>query len=193
MRRLIPLLGLGLVLALAGCGGSQTIKVKSLSKLVLQQADLGPSFVAFNSGAQTQLDNQGTIRADPGRFGREGGWIARYHRAGSAATRGPIVVESRADVFGGAGGAKKDLAAYRTLLGQQAGTRLRDIPLPPIGDEATGVTFVQAGGASVRFYRIAWRYRNVTASIMVEGFEGKATRADAVALARKQQAHLSHG
>ena len=193
MRRLIPVLGLVLVLFFAACGGAAKIPAKSLSKLVLQQRDLGPAFVSFNSGAQAQLDNQGTNRSDPGRFGREGGWIARYHRPGSAATRGPLVVESRADLFSGSGGAKKDLAAYRTLLGRQPGARLREIPLPPIGDEATGVTFVHPGAASLRFFRIAWRYRNATASVAVEGFDGKVVRADAIALARKQQARLSRG
>jgi hypothetical protein len=191
MRRLIPLLGLAF--ALSACGGAATIKTKSLGKLVLQQGDLGARFTPFNSGPQTQLDNQGTGRSDTARFGREGGWIARFHRGGSAATRGPLVVESRVDLFRDAGGAKKDLTAYRALLARQPGSQLRSVALPPIGDDAAAVTFVQTGGASLRFYRIVWRYRNATASVTVEGFDGKLEKGDAVALAQKQQARLLHG
>jgi hypothetical protein len=189
MRR--ALLAIALLLGLAGCGGSHGISAKNLGRFVLQQKDVGPAFEAFNSGPQTTLDNQGTPRADPARFGREGGWIARFHRAGSAQTRGPLVVESRVDVFKSTGGAKSDLGAYRTLLGDLPGART--IAAPQVGDAAAAVTFTQAGALPLRFYRIAWRYRNATASVTVEGFDKKVREADAVALARKQQARLAHG
>ena len=45
----------------------------------------------------------------------------------------------------------------------------------------------------MRFFRVAWRYRNATAAVTVEGFDGRVHAADAVALARKQQRRLEHG
>jgi hypothetical protein len=179
-----------LVLTLAACGGSaHTIAAKNLGRLALRQQDLGAPFAAFYSGTQTHLDNQGA-RSDPERWGREGGWIARYNRPGSYKTKGPLVVESRVDVFKSTGGAKKDIAAYRTLLAAADATGGR-ILSPKVGDEAVGVTFVQSGAKPVRFYRLAWRYRNATASITANGFEGKFALGDALALARKQQHRLS--
>ena len=44
------------------------------------------------------------------------------------------------------------------------------------------MTFSQAGAKPLRFFRIAWRYRNATASVTVEGFDGK------VRLARRSRA-----
>jgi hypothetical protein len=158
---------------------------------VLRQQDLGPPFSAFNSGPQTQLDNQGTPRADPTRFGREGGWISRYHRPGSGATAGPLLVESRADLFRSAGGAKKDLDVYRAMLAEAPGARLRPLTLLQIGDAAFGVTFVQPSAKPLRFFRIAWRYRNATASVTIEGFDGRVQLADALALVREQQRLLA--
>jgi hypothetical protein len=188
MRRTAPVLVLAA--ALAGCGGSApTIPVGSLKSLVLQPPDLAKTFQEFNSGKQTHLDNQAP-RNDPARYGREGGWIARFSRPGSTKTLGPLVVESRADLFENAGGAKKDLLAYRGLFASPALSERRVLTIPKIGDDALGQTFMQPGAKPLRFYRIAWRYRNATAAVTVEGFEGKVDAADAIALARKQQSRL---
>ena len=191
MRR--AALGVVLVLSLAACGGSATVSADRMSRFVLQPADLGAPFGAFGDGPQAMIDNQGTLRADPARFGRQGGWIARYHRSGTAATAGPLVVESRVDVFKSDSGSKSDFGQYRTMLSEQPGTTPHTISVPTIGDETFGVTFTQAGARTVRFFRIAWRYRNATASVTAEGWDGKLTRAEAVALAQKQQARLRHG
>ena len=192
MRR--AALGIALVLVVAGCGGSSdTISANDLGKRVLQPADLGKPFSAFGNGPQIGIDNSGTPRADPTRFGRQGGWIARYHRSGDRTTKGPLVVESRVDVFKNESGATSDFAEYRTMLTQQPGVTPHSIPPPAIGDAAFATTFTQPGGLTPRFFRIAWRYRNATASVTVEGWDGKLTRAEAVALARKQQARLQRG
>src|SRR5689334_21629464 len=103
MRRLALLLS-PVLLAVCGCGGGPSIQKESLSKLVLTRQDLGAQFAPFYSGPQVPLDNQGTPRADAARFGRQGGWIVRLRRTGSPAAPGPLVVESRADLFGGSGG-----------------------------------------------------------------------------------------
>lgn len=175
---------LACVLVLAACGSSDNVSEKRLSGLVVQQSDLPHAFVPFSNGPQARLDNQGSARADATRFGRKGGWIARYHRPGSVQARGPLVVESRADVFSAASGAKSDLGLYRVDF-----TRIpalhRSVPVPQLGDEAIGATFTQPGSVKTHFYRIAWRDRNVTASILVDGFH--VDLADAVSLARKQE------
>jgi hypothetical protein len=103
MRRRL-LLALLPALVLPACGGGGGIQKQSLSDLVLRRQDVGKRFVAFYSGRQTQLDTQGTPRSDQSRFGREGGWIARYRRSGAPAANGPLVIESRADLFSGSGG-----------------------------------------------------------------------------------------
>ena len=115
---------LAIPLVLAACGGAQGISGTNLDRLVLQQQDVGAAFEQFNSGAQVRLDNEGTPRSDPTRFGREGGWIARFRRGGSAQTRGPLVVESRVDVFKSSDGAKSDFGEYKTLLCGLPGTRM---------------------------------------------------------------------
>ncbi len=191
MQRALLIPGLVVTVLLAGCGGSHDVPASALDALVLQQRDMGPAYSKFSSGPQVLLDTQGTLRADPGRYGRKGGWIARYRRVGPAAAGGPLVVESRADVFGGADGAKTDLRAYGDVLAKTAGSQLRTLRLPPIGAAALGVTFLQAGAKPVRFFTIAWRDRNATASVTVEGFGGRVTLAEAVALARKQEARIA--
>jgi hypothetical protein len=178
------------IVALAGCGGgSGGIPADRASALVLHQPDLRGPFSSFYVGPVVRLDTVGTPRADPGRWGRKGGWIARFRRAGSATTKGPLVVESRVDVFGGDGGAKDDLAAYRRTFERVGGTA-RLVPAPAIGDESVAMTSVQGGLNAVRFYTVAWRDRNATASVAVNGFDGRLTLADAVALARSQERRL---
>jgi len=188
MRRLALLLA-PLVLAVCGCGGGgPTIDKTSLSSLVLTPQAAGSGYAPFASGEQTPLDNQGTPRTDAARFGREGGWIMRLHRTGSTKSPGPLVIESRADLFGDSGGAGKDLDLYRHMFASSPGDEHKPVSLA-LGDEAVGDTFVQPG-QRVRFYRIAWRYENATAAITAEGFDGKVTQEDAVRLARKQQLRL---
>ncbi len=63
--------------------------------------------------------------------------------------------------------------------------------MPRVGDASAGATQTLAGTRTVRFYVVAWRYGNVTASVTVDGFEGKLRPADAVALARRQQARIA--
>ena len=155
--------------------------------LVLQPADLGAPFVRFDEGRQVSADAPPGERADPERFGRGGGWKARYKRSGSAQTRGPLVVESRADVFDDVEGAKDDFAA----MGLDAGRAQTKVRAPKIGDESVATAIFQRGSPSVAFFTIGWRYENVTASISVNGFATRTTITDAVALARKQQRRIA--
>jgi len=184
--RLIPAAALAALL-LAGCGSSgTTIPQSKLSKLVLQQRDLPKGFASFYLGRQLAADQPGT-RSDPERFGRLGGWIGRWHRAGSTATEGPLVVASRADLFKDSGGAKQELAADKEHLSRLAGSA---VDPGKLGDAAVAYTFVQRGAVDVRSYSIAWRQANAEAELDLNGFDGKLSLADALALARKQQARL---
>jgi len=176
-----------MVVQLAACDSGPTIAAGKLSQLVLKEQDM-PGFTSFSSGPQVRLDNQGTVRADASRYGREGGWIIRLHPADSARTTGPLVVESRADLFKTLEGAKSDIAAYRVLFSQLSGQH--EIAVSGLGQDAVGVTFTQPGGRTLRFFRLAWRYQNATASITVEGFDGQVSQDDAFAFAHKQEKRI---
>lgn len=186
------LLALG-ALGLAGCtfgGGSASIDRDELRGLVLQPADVPGVFVQFDHGRQIGADAPGGTRAAPGRFGRVEGWKARYRRPGSPSTEGPLVIESRADLFESAGGAEDDFDAALTDL-RESTPGWSPIDEPGIGDESFAATHVQEGGTDVRWYQVFWRDDNVTASLVVSGFDGKLALADALALARKQQRRVA--
>jgi hypothetical protein len=106
------------------------------------------------------------------------------------------VIESRADLFSSANGAKDELAAARSELGTAIGGRPITKPLadPNVGDEAFAGTILQRSGGGgirdVRFYLVVWRHQNVVASISVNGFEGKVTLPQALELARAQQRRI---
>ncbi len=174
---------------------SEAIRAEDLPSLVLKPEDLPKAFTRFDHGEQRLADVPPGPREDPARFGRQGGWKARYSRQGSAETRGPLVIESRVDLFRTVEGAEQDLAAYRTEFQQS----LRDVvgrgeflADPNLGDDAVAATLLQGTGrTTVRFLYIAWRTSNATASLVVNGFEGKVTLEDALALARAQQEHIA--
>jgi hypothetical protein len=184
------------VALLTGCslasGGDAPITKAELPKLVLLEEDLDAEWVTFDLGRQVRADRVPGPRAEPERFGRIDGWKSRYRRPGTAETAGPLVIESRADLFPSDGEAGDDLDAYRVELEAEA-TSAGGEPLdaPDLGDEAVASTFVQAGGTSIRFYRIAWRTANATASLTVNGFDGKLTLEQTLELARKQQERLA--
>jgi hypothetical protein len=182
---------------LAGCGGGSAGKRLSdaqLGALVLQSSDLPPAFQQFDEGRQIGADAHSGPRRDPQRFGRQDGWKARYRRSGSATTSGPLVIESRVDVFGDEGGAKNDLAAYGeelTASAQSAGGGAVDDALE-IGDGSRTLNLLQGpAGSGVRYITIAWRRGRFTASVSLNGFDRGLTVADAVRLARRQDAHLA--
>jgi hypothetical protein len=192
---------LGVVLALpaAGCmggdAGEPRIREDDLRKLVLQPDDLPSRFTRFDFGELAVTDARPGPRADELRFGRVGGWKARYRRSGTADTAGPLIVESRVDLFEDEDGAKQDLDAYAAELEQTverfAGPG-RSLEPPKIGEGSAAMTLRQASaGGGVRFFTVAWRRAQLTASISLNGFEGKLTIDDAVMLARRQDRRLA--
>jgi hypothetical protein len=189
-RRASSLVLLAVVLAGCGHGGKTTIDGSELSGLVLQPDDLGASFSQFDEGKQTKLDAHPGPREDPRRFGREGGWKARYRLVRPLA-RGAAVVESRADLFDSTAGARKDLDAYKEELDAEipgSGATTTILTVPRIGDAALAAELRQ--GPSV-FFTVAWRHGNATASVLVQGMTGTTTLKDAVALAHRQEQRLA--
>jgi hypothetical protein len=174
---------------LAGCGSDKgSIGKAELSRLVLQPADV-PAYAQFDEGRQTKLDALPGPRKDTARFGREGGWKARYRRS-ALDGRGPSVVESRADLFGDVSGAKHDLAAYRKQLETPipgSGATTRVLGTPRVGDDAVAVEIRQ--GPAV-FFTIAWRTSNATASLTAQGQAKTTSYADALGLAQRQARRL---
>jgi hypothetical protein len=186
--------------ALAGCapldGDSDepVVPAASLPGMVLQPEDLPPVFSRFDEGPLAIADATTGDRADPERFGRTGGWKARYRRQGSAGTRGPLVVESRADLFGSSDGAESELDAHVEELELQvlhpSDTDL--VEVEDLGDEAVALT--QASDdvpGTIASHTIAWRFRNTTASVSANGFSGRLRLADVLELARAQQRRLA--
>lgn len=176
-------------LLLAGCslgdGGGASIERAELEGLVVQPEDLSAAFSQFDEGRQGIADRPTGERSDPTRFGRIDGWKSRFRRAGSAQTKGPLVIASLADLFESTDGAKDELEAV-----EQSG--FEAIDAPELGDEARAWESLQGGGASgVRYYLIAWREENATASLLVSGFEGRLTFEDALDLARKQAERMA--
>jgi hypothetical protein len=183
-----------LLVVVAGCGSSgPQADARDLPRLVLQPRDLPPAFIRFAAGKQVTADATGDSRADPARFGRKGGWIARYRLpGGDRAQTGPQIVESRTDVFDGGGGADSDLDAYRSDLGELAGsTGSRALEAPDLGDEAFAVTRAQGTGRfRIRLYTFVWRKANVSAALSATGFDRRFTAEQALALARAQERRI---
>jgi hypothetical protein len=157
-----------------------------LPDLVLLPADL-PGFSQFALGPQVAADAHAGPRKDPVRFGRLGGFITRYRPADAAVGSGPLVIESRADLFASTSAAKQDLdaysAEYEVTIAASGGKELGNVT---VGDEARAFTF---GGGADFFYVVAWRTANATASVLVEG--SAVALDDALALARKQSVRLT--
>jgi hypothetical protein len=178
-----------LVAFLAGCSVGEedaTIVQSELGRLVLQPGDLSRVFVRFDAGRQISADSPGGRRADPSRFDRVGGWKASYQRRGTAGTLGPVVIDSRADVFASGAGAEKDLEAARADLADGE-SRWDPIAEPGLGDESFAATSV---GEGVRYYFVFWREDNATATLNVNGFDRRLALAEVLELARKQERRL---
>lgn len=196
MKQARSVAALAATLVVAGCMGGDTppFTVGELPRIVLQPADLSGPWSQFAEGRQLRADAPPGNRGDPARFGRLEGWIARYNRQGTANTRGPLVVESRADVFESESGAKEDFDALvedleggRLLPG--SGTRL---DASDLGEQAAAATVRQGPGATaLRYYIVAWRQDNLTAWVFLNGFDRGTTLQDALALARKQQRRIA--
>ena len=176
-----------LTLVLAGCSGDQSrVAEADLSEVVLQPADLSGSFERFDEGRQASADQPDAgARADTARFGRVDGWKSRYRRRGGVEIRGPLVIESRADLFTSSGGAEDE-------LDEVARERAVEPTDRNLGDEAVVVSTTQAGfPRPLRTFVVYWRSANVVGAITANGFQGRVSDQDALRLARRQQARIA--
>jgi hypothetical protein len=192
VRRAVLLL---VILGLAGCSltgdeGGASLAVAELEKLVLQPDDLPRTFVRFDEGRQIAADLPAGPRADPARFGRRAGWKARYRRAGTVQTTGPLVIESKADVFDSGEGAEDDFEAARADA-DESEPEWQPIGEPGLGDESFAATLLQGPESSgVRFYQVVWREDNAVAALNVNGFARGLALEDALELARTQERRI---
>src|SRR5262245_23440586 len=96
-----------------GGDSEQGYEAGQLEDMVVLADDLeGQRWTRFDWGKQQRGDQPSGSRSDPARFGRVDGWKARYRRPGTRQTDGPLIVESRADVFDDKDGARQDYEAY---------------------------------------------------------------------------------
>ena len=175
-----------LALVLAGCSSdSKGVAETALSRTVLQPADLAGSFEQFDEGRQASADQPEGARADATRFGRVDGWKSRFRRRGGVEIRGPLVIESRVDLFKSSGGADDELDEIARERAVEPSDR-------DLGDEAVVVSTTQAGfPRPLRTFVVSWRSANVVATITANGFQGRVREADALRLARLQQARIA--
>jgi hypothetical protein len=190
-----PALLLLAILGLAGCSfigddDGASIEVAELEMLVLQPDDVPRGFTRFDEGRQIAADLPEGARADPARFGRKDGWKARYRRAGTVLTTGPLVIESKADVFDSGEGAEDDFEAARAET-DESEPEWQPIGEPGLGEESFAATLLQGTESSgVRFYQVVWREDNAVASLNVNGFARGLALEDALELARGQERRI---
>lgn len=189
---------LTMAVLLAGCSlggdgdddGAQ-VKPGELQKVVLQPEDVPRVFIRFDEGRQGISDSPGGRREDANRFGRRGGWKARYRRSGTTETVGPLVIVSLIDAFESAGGAEDEYEALAADL-REAELDWRPVEAPDLGDESLAMTFTQGTGPTkVDFFQLAWREGNAVASLEVNGFAGNVELGDASSLAEKMARRIS--
>src|SRR3954470_2195042 len=182
----------------AGCGTTtkqtERLKPNQLGALVLTRGDVGGRFKQFDEGRQISADIHPGPRGDVLRFGRQDGWKSRFRRVG-AATAGPLIVESRADVFADDNGAAKDVDAYteewRATASAASATEITFPTVEGLGEDARAFNLLQGPRRSgQRLVGVAWRRGRVSASLVASGLSTLSLR-EVLPLARKQDARVA--
>src|SRR5687768_2797743 len=188
--RALALACIALFATLVGCMGDdeRAIEAAALPRLVLQPEDVGEGFVRFDQGRLGRADFHPGPRENAERFGRIDGWKARYRRSDPAEREGVLVVQSLVDVFEAADGAEQDLAAYEQQFERDRPSDTALNVAGRIGDETAALLF-EANG--VFFCTVAWRFENITASVLTQAFDRTAVLDGALDLAGKQQRRIA--
>lgn len=194
-------LGLALalgVIALAGPGAASSVP-RDVSGMVLQLADLPDGFAVTlrrDRPNPTVVRETGVGLALLRSWGRKGGYEAVYDRPvdpGSPPAGAASVVAS-VSTYRSAAGLRRAFAASASRIDGAATPRNRPRKVGRLGD-ATRMWEAQFGqdGVSVVLYTILWRDRGVLAYVSVAGVAGRLKPAQALALARRQQARIATG
>ena len=165
----------------------EPVQPNELPSLVLHLQDLGAGWVDFGSGPPDgRADEFPGIGTDPRPTNHRGAWVARYRWVGGGRRPPILIVESRVDLFEDAADAERRLQAAEREL------RATDVAaIPNVGEETTmGSVTQQSLSGLIRFYTLIWRQGNLTASVVVQGFDRTLRLADAVNLARKQERRI---
>ncbi|HEX6130585.1 MAG TPA: hypothetical protein VF044_02585 [Actinomycetota bacterium] len=72
------------------------------------------------------------------------------------------------------------------ILRRDGGAAVESLPPPSLGDEAVAVTILEPAAADVRTFTVEWRQGPYVGALTANGFDGRITRADVLALARAQ-------
>jgi hypothetical protein len=180
-------------LVLGGCGGGSAKRLadRELANLVLQSSDLSRRYSVFAAGKETHGELAPALRGDEHRFGRQGGWVARYRTTSRSPAHGALTLVSTADVFAGSSAAGKYFGAVRKYDQQTApATGLKDEPIPRVGDEARAVASPPGPPRSVRIFVVTWRDGRIVATVSATGFARSLRLADVLALVRRQESRI---
>lgn len=160
--------------------------------MVIQLADL-PSGFGVDQGAyvsNAQLAREGDARKDYAKLGRVTGYNVTYKRPGLA---GVLVLDAFASIYRSTAGAHDSLRLSLAGAVKDGGPGFRWVPsVSALGSEArVYLVSTKQNGMAVDYYTVAWRHGRVFAEVICGGVSGQISPAQALALARKQEARIT--
>jgi hypothetical protein len=161
-------------------------------RMVIQLADL-PAGFGRDQGAyvsNAELAKQGDSRKDYVKLGRLTGYNVTYKRPGFT---GVLVLDAFASIYRSNAGAHDSLRLSLSGAAKDGGAGFRWIPSGPVlGSEArVYAVSTKQNGMPVEYYTVAWRHGRVFAEVICGGVSGRISSAEAMALARKQEARIA--
>ncbi len=179
------------VLAACGTQAAKPLPHDRLQSLVLQPSDLSPTLSRFSFGRELRSEQSPVFSGDPSRFGRQGGWIARYRRRGNPKAHGPLTIVSAVEMFGRSAGASQYLGAQEKREKTSASAAgLKEVSTPSIGAESHALASARAPRGSVRYVVVTWRNGRFVGSVAASGYAELMSARDVLALARSQEKRL---
>jgi hypothetical protein len=160
--------------------------------MVIQLADL-PTGFGVDQGSyvsNAELAKEGDSRKDYVKLGRLTGYNVTYKRPGLA---GVLVLDAFASIYRSNTGAHDSLRLSLSGAAKDGGASFHWLPSGPALGSETRVYAVSTkqNGMAVDFYTIAWRHGRVFAEVICGGVSGRISPAQAMALARKQEARIA--
>jgi hypothetical protein len=176
----------------AAQGVTQPATSPDTRTMVIRLADL-PTGFGVDQGAyvsNAQLAKDGDTRKDYVKLGRLTGYNVTYKRAGFV---GVLVLDAFASIYRSNDGAHDSLRLSLAGAAKDGGPSFRWIPAgAALGSEArVFAVSTKQNGMAVDYFTVAWRHGRVFAEVICGGVSGQITPAQAMALARKQEAHIA--